>query len=194
MPNNPARTRAGSPPEVSAGNRIVRRSDQATTVAGVVNSAKDNVAQTSAGPSGDFGTIPSGIIAMWGGVLADVPDGWNLCDGTNGTPDLRDQFIMGWTAAVDPGGTGGTTSHTHGAGTLAADAISAGTPSGTIPNHSFVPATPVGVSDIMVNSVNHTFNGDVMAPHAHTVSGDTANNTLGDALPPYFKLAFIQKA
>ena len=29
------------------------------------------------------------------GALADVPAGWFLCDGTNGTPDLRDRFLEG---------------------------------------------------------------------------------------------------
>jgi len=37
--------------------------------------------------------IPSGVIVMWAG--ASVPGGWALCDGTNGTPDLRERFIVG---------------------------------------------------------------------------------------------------
>lgn len=53
------------------------------------------------------GVLPAGIIVMWSGLLANVPSGWQICDGTNGTPDLRDKFIKGWTAGVDPGGTGG---------------------------------------------------------------------------------------
>jgi microcystin-dependent protein len=36
-----------------------------------------------------------GVIAMWGGAIADIPLGWKLCDGTNGTPDLRAKFIVG---------------------------------------------------------------------------------------------------
>jgi len=38
-------------------------------------------------------TVPTGVIAMWSGTEADVPPGWNLCDGSNGTPDLRGWFI-----------------------------------------------------------------------------------------------------
>ena len=32
---------------------------------------------------------------MWSGSIADIPTGWQLCDGTNGTPDLRDRFVIG---------------------------------------------------------------------------------------------------
>ncbi|UCG71206.1 MAG: tail fiber protein, partial [Thermoplasmata archaeon] len=34
-----------------------------------------------------FGLVPSGTIVMWNGTV--IPNGWALCDGTNGTPDLR---------------------------------------------------------------------------------------------------------
>jgi hypothetical protein len=66
--------------------------------------------------------IPSGVIVMWSGPLSSIPSGWALCDGTNGTPDLRDRFIYGWSDGVNPGGTGGSTSHTHEAGTYEAPA------------------------------------------------------------------------
>ncbi len=46
----------------------------------------------SSGISG-YGTIPVGGIIMWSG--STVPDGWALCDGNNGTPDLRGRFVMG---------------------------------------------------------------------------------------------------
>lgn len=31
---------------------------------------------------------------MWSGTIATIPDRFQLCDGTNGTPDLRDRFII----------------------------------------------------------------------------------------------------
>jgi microcystin-dependent protein len=37
----------------------------------------------------------AGVIAMWAGSLREIPNGWVLCDGKNGTPDLRDKFIVG---------------------------------------------------------------------------------------------------
>ena len=44
--------------------------------------------------------IPSGLIAMWKGSVATIPAGWALCDGSNGTPDLRDKFVVGADADV----------------------------------------------------------------------------------------------
>ena len=58
----------------------------------------------------DFGLflVPSGFIGMWSGT--DVPEGWYLCDGTNGTPDLRDRFIVSSGNSYATGDTGGSNS------------------------------------------------------------------------------------
>jgi len=57
--------------------------------------------------------IPTGLIVMWSGLLVNIPAGWALCDGTAGTPDLRDKFVRGAAAGADPGATGGAATHTH---------------------------------------------------------------------------------
>jgi microcystin-dependent protein len=44
------------------------------------------------------GIIPIGGIIMWSGATTP-PSGWSLCDGTNGTPDLRGKFIVGYSTA-----------------------------------------------------------------------------------------------
>ena len=54
--------------------------------------------------------VPSGIITMWHGLIANIPAGWVICDGNNGTPNLLARFVEGVaTAATNPGATGGTT-------------------------------------------------------------------------------------
>lgn len=49
-----------------------------------------------------------GIICLWGGAIVDIPAGWHLCDGTNGTPDLRDRFVIGAGSTYNPDDTAPT--------------------------------------------------------------------------------------
>lgn len=56
--------------------------------------------------------VPSGFIGLWSGSAASIPSGWRLCDGSNGTPDLRDRFIVGAGNSYAPGATGGTVNQT----------------------------------------------------------------------------------
>lgn len=50
----------------------------------------------------------TGVISMWSGSTDNIPDGWVVCDGQNGTPDLRNKFIKGSDTANNQGG-----SNTH---------------------------------------------------------------------------------
>jgi hypothetical protein len=45
-------------------------------------------------PSG-VGVVLTGMVLFWSGASNAIPSGYVLCDGTNGTPNLRDQFIVG---------------------------------------------------------------------------------------------------
>lgn len=48
------------------------------------------------------------MILMWSGLLSAIPNGWALCDGQGGRPNLLGRFVMGVsTAETNPGGTGG---------------------------------------------------------------------------------------
>lgn len=88
------------------------------------------------GVPGSDAAIPAGVIVMWAGTLATIPSGWNLCNGTNGTPDLRDRFIVGAANGANPGTTGGA--NTHGHTSTQPDAHAALTHSGTaVAAHSF---------------------------------------------------------
>ena len=51
--------------------------------------------------------FPSGGIIMWSGSTASIPSGWHLCDGTSGTPDLQDRFVVGAGLSYGVGNTGG---------------------------------------------------------------------------------------
>lgn len=43
-----------------------------------------------------------GMIMLWNGAVVDIPSGWHLCDGTVGTPDLRNKFVIGAGLAYNP--------------------------------------------------------------------------------------------
>lgn len=60
--------------------------------------------------------VPVGTIILWYGALGGVPVGFQICDGTNGTPDLRDKFVVGAGTTYALGAGGGATSVTSGAG------------------------------------------------------------------------------
>jgi hypothetical protein len=69
--------------------------------------------------SGSF--VPLGGIVMYSGLVGSLPTNWKICDGTGGTPDLRDRFIIG-AGTFASGATGGSAtisilnlpSHNHG--------------------------------------------------------------------------------
>lgn len=67
--------------------------------------------------SGGGYNVPVGGIIAWYGSSTTVPQGWAICNGTNGTPDLRNRFIVGAGDTYATGATGGADSvnisHTH---------------------------------------------------------------------------------
>ena len=63
--------------------------------AGNLINTYDNIA----GPLTQIPAVASafttGMIMLWSGSIGSIPAGWYLCDGTNGTPNLKDSFIVG---------------------------------------------------------------------------------------------------
>jgi hypothetical protein len=61
--------------------------------------------------------LPVGMIMMWSGAATAIPYGWQLCDGSNGTPDLRGRFIVGvdqqGATRYNPGNAGEPDAHSH---------------------------------------------------------------------------------
>lgn len=118
--------------------------------------------------------IPSGFIGMWHGSV--VPAGWYLCNGQNGTPDLRNRFIVGSGDEYSIGDTGGEKEHI-----LTIDEM----PSH---NHSFTKyGTESNGGSYVVSATDSGIRG----------TQNTANKGGGEAhenRPPYYALAFIMKA
>ena len=91
--------------------------------------------------------LPTGMIVMWNSTAASIPTGWQLCNGSNGTPDLRGQFVVGAGGSYTPGDTGGASSvtlsanampiHTHElTGSLTTGSAGSHTHTLTDPGHS----------------------------------------------------------
>lgn len=49
--------------------------------------------------------VPVGGIIMWSGLISNIPSGWTLCNGSNGSPDLTDKFIISVASAAENPGT-----------------------------------------------------------------------------------------
>ena len=150
------------------------------------------------------GIIPSGGIIIWSGASTAIPDGWLLCDGTNGTPDLRNRFVIGAGSSYSVAAKGGSKtkmlttanlpSHSHGSGSLSTS--SAG-------RHSHTWACYGGSEDISVDDGAQEYRGTKFANltstdglHNHVVTGTTGNTGSGtafDIMPPYYALCYIMR-
>jgi len=150
--------------------------------------------------------LPSSVIVgeirMFAGNVGDLPAGWYVCDGTNGTPDLRGRFIVG----VDPSDpdydqiakTGGSKEvaltedempvHTHAGVTNHA---------GSHKHYGHVTQASGdwkgGGTDSSPNSTSRPGYTSTVGAHSHTLNINNAGG--GDAhenRPPFFALVFIQ--
>jgi len=110
--------------------------------------------------------LPVGMITMWSGT--EVPNGWALCDGTNGTPDLRGRFVVGAGGSYSVGATGGANSVTLTTNQIPAHNHSAST--GNAGGHSHTASTG--------SAGDHTHGGSTGNAGGHSHSASTA--TAGD--------------
>ena len=70
-----------------------------------------DIKSTGISTSGQNSLPKTGDIIPFAGTSA--PTGWAICDGTNGTPDLRGHFLVGALSSANIGTTYGNTNHTH---------------------------------------------------------------------------------
>ncbi len=60
-----------------------------------------------------FQIIPINTIVIWYGLIVNIPSGWVLCDGNNGTPDLHALFVVGTTIIGEEKALAGSATHVH---------------------------------------------------------------------------------
>lgn len=80
-----------------------------TASAGTSNT---QIATTAFAAAAAAAAFPVGGIIMWSGSVASIPSGWVLCNGSNGTPDLRNRFVVGAGSTYAVDATGGSTTTT----------------------------------------------------------------------------------
>jgi hypothetical protein len=157
------------------------------TSAGVTLQTLDNLYPILQNSSATASPIPAGLISLWSGSIGSIPAGWVLCNGSNGTPDLRDRFVIAAGSTYSVAQTGGS-----------ADAI--------VVTHTHT-ATVTDPGHIHTGVVS-TAGGDVTGPGDRcTIASQTASAVTGISvtnastgssgtnanLPPYYALAYIMK-
>lgn len=163
---------------------FARKEDKVIVKIGDGNSSYSSLSSFELVPENSV-VLPSGIIMLWSGAETAIPNGWLLCDGTNGTPDLRDKFVVGAGNGYSVGDEGGEARHV-----LTKDEM---------PSHSHAIK-----SDIDNSAYNQTWpawteyttgwtqqaNSTKTAPtYTQTTGSDQAHNNL----PPYYALCYIMK-
>lgn len=154
----------------------------ALTVNGPVTVSGGNT--VTAGTFVGNGTIPIGGIIMWSGTA--VPAGWALCDGDNGTPDLRGRFVLGSGSGNNL--TPRTLKQTGGAEThqLSLNEMPSHNHSVTLANNGW----PDGSGDRTPNYyLMHPTAGSQYAYGSDYRGGNAHHNNM----PPFYVLAFIMR-
>jgi hypothetical protein len=158
-----------------------------------------------------FASFPKGGIVMWSGSAGTIPLGWALCNGSNGTPNLQDRFIIGAGSTYSVGNTGGTpnaivVSHTHTASTSITEMAHAHWISGASKDDGNFSGSGLNTQDWGLyadagtysstdpNSAYGRYSGtaNTNITAGTTVSTEGLNGTNAN-LPPYYALCFIMK-
>jgi len=163
------------------------------TLDGLTASTADLNTLTGAANSNDG--IPQGGIIMWSGSVSNIPAGWALCNGANGTPDLRNRFVVGAGGSYSVGSTGGADSvtlstsqmpsHTHSVSgstnTTGAHTHSVSGSTNTTGAHTHTVTTTGGLSGDQggagaSNAGDITRTTSTAGDHSHSISGTAGSN------------------
>lgn len=202
---------------------VSQADDHLRLIKSVLKSTFPNLnAPVTATPAVLNSPVAAGIIAMWSGAVGAVPSGWVLCNGSNGTPDLRDRFIVGAGSTYSVGNTGGAAQvtlnesqipgHTHGiSATGSVDSAGSHTHTLTDPGHNHtvlqpIPGSTSASSGSLTGQGTSTTTGTATTgitmaaagAHTHNVTVSAAAATTGgggahENRPPYYALAYIMK-
>jgi hypothetical protein len=132
--------------------------------------------------------IPAGGIFLWSGSIGSIPAGYVLCNGSNGTPDLRNRFVVGAGSTYAVNATGGSAdsvvvSHTH-----AATVTDPGHFHTTLSTTNAAPGSSVPTLSGATTANTSTVTTGITVTNASAgISGTNAN------LPPYYALCYIMK-
>ena len=118
-------------------------------------------------------SVPVGAIVIWSGSVDNIPAYWHLCDGTNGTIDLRDKFVLGAGNGYSVGATGGEATHTLTIGEMPSH------------YHSISYSRHGGTGQ----TTSAEFGGGNYTEDTSTEGGGAAHNNM----PPYYALCYIQR-
>lgn len=141
--------------------------------------------------------IPAGGIFLWSGSIGSIPAGYVLCNGSNGTPDLRDRFVVGAGSTYAVDGTGGSAnaivvSHNH-------TATSTSTVTDPGHNHTYTRYDTLtgvgGANPIWANTSTQNTGSAVTGVTVATATTVASAGTSGTNanLPPYYALCYIMK-
>lgn len=129
--------------------------------------------------------FPVGGIIMWSGAVDAVPSGWSLCNGSNGTPDLRNRFVVGAGSGYAVGATGGADtvtlseaqipSHTHSATSANAGGHTHTASTGAAGGHIHKYQTGYQ-TNIAIEGTNGNFGGGTPDDGSHIYSTSTAGD------------------
>ncbi len=145
--------------------------------------------------------VPYGMIMLWYGAVSSIPAGWQLCDGSNGTPDLTNVFVIGANADYNGVATSSITNNPQSTGGSAESSLPTHTHDIYDPGHTH-PLNPGGP---VVQTGSVTVGGSIQAMASGagafaTGLGDTnlAIISTGTAatygnIPPFRALAYIMK-
>ena len=164
---------------------------------------------------GAAGNVPIGAITLWMGTTA--PSGWAICNGTNGTPDMRGLLPIGQNGSYALNSTGGSAnaiavSHTHTASSNSTGAHTHSTTAAGNHAHSYSSSTNsstvssasggIGTTSVLSGNTtvntnttgNHSHTANSAGNHSHTITVNSGGSSgTGKNLPPYRAVNYIMR-